>query len=218
MPQRVRALAAVVLVAVLATTALVLVSSSQSEEPPSPTATADTSHLRGIPQDGPVLGDPDAKLRIVEVADLQCPFCRDAARTTVREVIDGAVERREARIELRDLAFLGPDSIRLAEAAAAAGLQDRYWDAVEALYARQGTENSGYATDDFLRDALSTVEGLDVDRAMDDRDDPQVSRWLQEARTFAQQHGVTSTPTFLVSENGGPLREVTQEELLELAA
>lgn len=218
MPQRVRALAAVVLVAVLATTALVLVSSSQSEEPLSPTATADTSHLRGIPQDGPVLGDPDAKLRIVEVADLQCPFCRDAARTTVREVIDGAVERGEARIELRDLAFLGPDSIRLAEAAAAAGLQDRYWDAVEALYARQGTENSGYATDDFLRDALSTVEGLDVDRAMDDRDDPQVSRWLQEARTFAQQHGVTSTPTFLVSEDGGPLREVTQEELLELAA
>lgn len=217
MSHRLRALAAVLVVAALATTALVVISSAQTDAPPPPTATADTSHLRGIPQDGPVLGDPGARLRVVEIADLQCPFCREAAQSTVRAVIDGAVRRGDARIELRDLAFLGPDSVRLAEAAAAAGLQDRYWDAAEVLFARQGAEGSGYATEAFLRQALAAVDGLDVDRVLADRDAPQVSRWLQQARALAQANDVSSTPAFLVSRDGGPLRPVTQEQLLELA-
>ena len=221
MTSRLRPLAAVLAAAALLVTVLVVVSSSQSD---GTTTTADTSarvstsHLDGIPQDGVRLGRADAPIRIVELADLQCPFCAEASATTVRKVIDGAVRDGRARIELRDLAFLGPDSTRLAQAAAAAGLQDRYWQAAEVLFARQGQENSGYATDAFLRDALATVEGLDVDRALQDRSSAEVQQVLGQAQSIARQAEAQSTPTFLVSERGGPLRTVTQQELLELVA
>ena len=56
----------------------------------------------------------------------------------------------KVRVELRLLRFLGPDSDRLARVAAGAAAQNRMWQFVELAYQRQGAENSGYATDDFI--------------------------------------------------------------------
>ena len=39
--------------------------------------TRSTQQLKGIPQHGTALGDPNAKAKIVEFGDLQCPVCRD---------------------------------------------------------------------------------------------------------------------------------------------
>ncbi len=46
------------------------------------------------------------------------------------------------------------------QAALAAAEQDRYWNFIELFYANQGTENSGYVTDDFL---TAVAEGAGVD-------------------------------------------------------
>ncbi|MEA2289033.1 MAG: hypothetical protein QOD55_1030, partial [Solirubrobacteraceae bacterium] len=43
--------------------------------------------LAGIPQDGPVLGRASAAVRVVEFADLQCPFCRDVALDGLPQLI-----------------------------------------------------------------------------------------------------------------------------------
>jgi protein-disulfide isomerase len=153
--------------------------------------------LEGIPQSGPVLGDPDAPVVMVEIADLQCPFCAEAGRQALPRIIEDYV--RPGRVQLRfvNLAFLGEDSSRMARTVQAAGLQDKLWDAVDLMYRNQGEENSGYATDEWLRGILGAIEGLDVDRVMADRDDPRVERALQDDEALAGREGVDSTPTFL---------------------
>ena len=159
----------------------------------------------GIRQDGITLGDPRAPVTFVEFADLQCPFCRDYTRQVMPTLINQYVRTGKAKMVFHNVAFIGTDSARAAQMAAAAGLQNQLWPYIEIFYANQGEENSGYVTDDFLRRIGSGVRGLDVDRAMDDRGLPEVQRQLQESQTEWQSNGFTGTPSFLVGPTGGRL-------------
>lgn len=168
--------------------------------------------FEGIPQDGTVLGDPDAPATLIEFADLQCPFCADFAGDVLPTVVDDYVRDGRLKIDLQLLSFLGDDSVRAGRMAAAAGEQDLMWPFVELFYRNQGQENSGYATDDFLRRIGGAVPGLDVDRALAEREDPAAADVLQSATEEAEQLGATSTPTFFVRSDGR-LRPVEVEQL-----
>jgi protein-disulfide isomerase len=156
----------------------------------------------GIPQSGFVLGEPDAPVRVVEFGDMQCPFCAQFAEA-VPEVIDRYVRTGQINIEFQPLAFLGPDSEALARLVAAASLQDLAWQMAEVLYARQGGENSGYATDDFLADAADVVPGLDAERALEDAQSQEVTDLLNQAAERAEQLEVGGTPAFYAARGRG---------------
>jgi protein-disulfide isomerase len=168
---------------------------------------APESALRGIPQSGIVLGSPDAPVTMVEFADLQCPFCAEYQARVFPELLDRYVRTGRLRIELRLLRFLGPDSDRLARAASAAAAQDRMWQLIELAYARQGRENSGYATDAFIKSLLADagVKGADTGAAAE----PELRRAAQAAR----RAGIDSTPSFLIGPTGGTLARFEPGEL-----
>jgi protein-disulfide isomerase len=84
------------------------------------TPAATTSALRGVPQSGIALGSPDAPVTMVEFADLQCPFCKEYSENVFPELLKRYVRTGKLRLELQLLRFLGPDSDRLARAAAGA--------------------------------------------------------------------------------------------------
>jgi len=167
--------------------------------------------LQGIEQRGVTLGDPRAPVTLVEFGDLQCPYCRDTSDTVLPAIIEDYVRDGRVKLVFRDVAFLGNDSIRGAQMAAAAGLQDKLWDYIHIFYLNQGTENTGYVTDDFLREIGSGVRGLDVDRAMADRADPAVQRQLDEAKREWESYGLSGTPSFVVGRSGGQLEVVDTE-------
>jgi protein-disulfide isomerase len=162
----------------------------------------------GIPQDGVTLGDPRAPVTFVEFADLQCPFCRDYTAQTLPTLVDEYVRTGRVKMIFRNVAFIGTDSARAAQMAAAVGRQDKMWEFLDIFYANQGPENEGYVTDEFLRRIGNGVRGLDVDRAMLDRGLPEVQRELDEAQTEWQSNGFTGTPSFLVGPTGGRLDAV----------
>lgn len=158
----------------------------------------------GIPQDGITVGDPRAPVTFVEFADLQCPFCRDYSTQVMPTLVD-YVRNGDVKMVFRNVAFLGTDSARAAQMAAAAGLQNKLWEFVDVFYINQGQENSGYVTDEFLRRIAGAVRGLDVERAMEDRGLPAVQRQLEEATTEWQTSGFTGTPSFLLGPTAGRL-------------
>lgn len=160
------------------------------------------SLLHDIRQDGVSLGNPDAPVVLTEFADLQCPYCGAVAVVTLPRIIDRYVRHGKVRLVFRNLAFLGPDSVRAARMAAAAAEQDKMFQFVEIFLHNQGEENSGYVTDDFLRKVASAVPGLDVDRAFHDRDSDAVKNRLEEARNEAEQFNIRATPSFLLGKAG----------------
>jgi protein-disulfide isomerase len=171
------------------------------------TGTAETKALiDGIPQKGVTLGKADAPVTIVEFADPQCPFCKDYTLNEMPELVQKYVRTGQAKMELRFLTFIGPDSTPAAKALEAAGLQNKLWDAADLFYRNQGEENSGYVTDDFLNQVLKGA-GVDAAAATKAMATSPVSQSLGEAQTLSSRYAVTGTPTILVGPTGGDLKK-----------
>lgn len=163
--------------------------------------------LAGIPQHGTVLGDPQAKVRVIEYADLQCPICRGLAIDVAPELISQVVRKDVASYDLRQWPVIGDppheQSTAAAKAALAASEQGRYWNYVELFYRNQGTEDSGYVTDAFLTVIARGAGVKDLARWNRDR---KSDRWNQVlARTSAEAGslGLRGTPSVLVAGPGG---------------
>jgi protein-disulfide isomerase len=118
------------------------------------------------------------------------------------------VRTGKVRMVFRDLAFLGDDSVTAGRAAAAAGAQNKLWQFIDAFYADQGEENSGYVTDSFIRDIAGKVPGLDVARLMRDRSAPFTLQQIQQARAEKNRLGVSTTPTFFLQRGRGPTQQL----------
>jgi protein-disulfide isomerase len=187
-----------------AATAIVLVAvlvSSSAPDPKTPRAPSVrdvTAILRGIPQDGLTLGDPNAPVLLVEFADLQCPYCRQFAAESWPDIVRRYIRTGKVKMELRLTALLGEDSAKANKAVVAAGLQDRMWDASMRFYDVQGQENTGYVTDRFLRGVLDGVRDLDTPRAMKARTSSAVRDELGAVYSLQRRYGVNSTPTLMI--------------------
>jgi protein-disulfide isomerase len=197
--------------AVVIVIAAVLISSGGSSTSSNPdgdlVGVAETKALiGGIPQSGVTLGKPDAPVTIVEFADPQCPFCRDYTVDEMPAVVQKYVRTGQAKMELRYLTFIGPDSVKAASVLAGASQQNKLWESSDLFYRNQGEENSGYVTEDFLTKVL-TGAGADADKAIAAAGSPAAAQQLAEAKTLASKYAVEGTPTILVGPTGGELKK-----------
>jgi protein-disulfide isomerase len=184
--------AAVVAVALVAG-ALLLRDDGGSSASPTPVV-----DFTGIPQQGAVLGDPSATVRLIEYADLQCPFCRQYAEDVLPTLVNDYVRPGRVQAEFRGMTFIGPDSVTALRFVHAAGLQNKLWQLQEALYRHQGDENSGWVTDELVRELAADIPGLDVDKLFADKDGAEVTELLAEDARSAQADQVQATPTLFI--------------------
>jgi protein-disulfide isomerase len=180
---------------------------AQKSNGPIPGQKESAAMLDGIPQSGIYLGKPAAPVRLVEFADLQCPFCREYSLQTLPQLVQDYVRNGKVRMEFRNLSFIGDDSVTAGRAASAAGEQNRLWNFIDVFYYNQGEENSGYVTQQFLNTIYSAA-GVDATKANAFAQTPAAFKPLAAANTLADQHGVNSTPTILVGKRGGGLTKV----------
>jgi protein-disulfide isomerase len=159
--------------------------------------------LRGIPQSGTVLGEESAKVTLIEFGDLQCPVCKGFAEEILPQVIEAKVRDGKAKIDFRNYAIIGGESVEAGAAAIAAGKQGRGWSFIELFYRNQGIENSGYVTDDFLTVIAKAAGVPDLDRWNHDRKDPSTLALVSRGGEEARRLGFTGTPSFAVTGPGG---------------
>ncbi len=152
--------------------------------------------LAGIPQRGMVLGDPGAEVKLLEFADLQCPFCKGYAEEVLPQVIESQVRTGKARIEFRNFTIIDADSTPAGAAAIAAGAQGRGWNFVEVFYRNQGAEGSGYVTDEFLTAVAKAAGVSDIARWNRERRSSQVLAAVAASTSEAESLGFTGTPSF----------------------
>jgi len=220
---RLRRLAFVGGIAAAAVVAAVVISSSGGSSPapaPAPAAAggAPTNALfTGLTERDGVLGDPGAPVTVTEFVDLQCPVCAEAARTTLPTLLRDDVRTGDVKLEARTLHFIGPDSVAAARAAAGAEAQGKLWPFLAAFYADQGQENSGYATDDFLR-GVATSAGVDAGEALAHAQTDAAADRLNQANAEAQTRGIASTPSFVVEGPDGRAKVVVGHDDAALAA
>jgi len=138
------------------------------------------------PQGGVLVGSDGARRRLVLFEDPQCPYCREfedvSGDRLRREVASGAVA-----VEYRMRSFLGDESVRAANALAAAAEAGRFDELRRELFAHQPPERSGgFTTADLLE------LGRDIDLATPDFvaavTEGRYERWVRETeKAFAAQ-------------------------------
>jgi protein-disulfide isomerase len=207
--RRIRILAGVAAVA-LVVVVVAVVAGSGSNPPVKNTGRDVSAMFDGIRQDGLVLGKATAPATLEEFVDPQCPYCREFSLSALPTVVDRYVRAGKLRIVMRPIEVIGPDSVTANRAVAAAGQQKHAFGFLEAFYANQQAENSGYVTDAFLRRVGNTVGGLDSTKMLRTAaTDPAVTRALGAARSRAARLGISSTPTLMLTVGKGKPQELT---------
>jgi protein-disulfide isomerase len=189
------AFAAAAAAAVALIVVALLFRSGDNATPSSPTPGVE---LAGIPQDDRVLGDPAARVTLIEWADPQCPGCRFYSEEIFPTVVEEYVRPGRVKTEFRGYPFIGADSVKGYRFILAAGLQNRLWNLQEALYRHQGAENSEWVTDDLLRELGHGIAGLDVDKLFADAESEAVVQEAEAAAGEAQAAGITGTPSLFI--------------------
>ena len=192
-------------------------SSSSSSAPPSalPEAAAVNAVFNGIPQSGTTLGSPKAPVTMQEFIDLQCPFCDQFERGPFPSIVKRYVRPGKLKVQMKPLAFIGPDSVTGQHAVLAAGHQNRAFNYAAQLYQNQGTENTGWLNDNMVRAAAASIPGVNVDQLLSDMSSDAVKSDAQGVDQAGSS--VKSTPTILVGRSGGPLHLVAMSSPTDTA-
>jgi protein-disulfide isomerase len=187
--------------AVIAVVLIVVVSGGSKSSTETTTGATTTSlpsgSLAGIPQHGATLGNPDAPTTLVVYEDPQCPFCRQWNVDTLPTVLRDFVRPGKIKLEYRGIVIIGPNSVKGLRAIYGASPQDKLWNMVDALYANQGAENSGWITDEVIRKSAQQA-GADAAKIFAHMSTPAVTAQLTRAAKQAAADQVQGTPTFVV--------------------
>ena len=137
---------------------------------------------------GPMLGNPDGAITIVEFFDYNCGHCRRSSRV----IHDLLAADSQVRVVLREWPILGEGSRFAARASLAAQRQGQYQAFHRALM-----DLPGQATEASVINTASTL-GLDVERLRRDMAAAEVDAHLALSDQLARALRLTGTPVFVV--------------------
>jgi protein-disulfide isomerase len=147
----------------------------------------DNSHMTGK------LG---AKVTIVEFGDFQCPGCA-AASPVVKQITEAYKDNEDVNFVFRNfpLDTIHPNAHIAAEAAEAAGAQDKYWEMHHLLYEKQNEwSTNANPIETFVGYAQSL--GLNTDTFRQAVSQRLYAEIIKTDFADGQAVGVNSTPTF----------------------
>ncbi len=140
-------------------------------------------------------GPPDARIRVVEFSDFQCPACRYAEEPLRRllQLYEGKIRFSFKHFPLR----MHPWAKAAAYAADCAGRQGKFWEFHDRLYDRQDEWTNGEA-DRFLTGYARALK-LDVPAWDACRGKPETAAAVADDVKDGENAWVGSTPTFFVN-------------------
>ena len=212
---RLLALGGAIAAAVVAVVVIVVVAGSGSGSSSTTTTTATQpgggteakSTFAGVPQSGDVLGKATAPVTLTVFEDPQCPFCRQWNIDTLPTVVQDYVRTGRIKIAYRGIVVIGANSLVGLAAIYAAAEQNKLWQMAEALYERQGAENSGWITVPVVRAAAREI-GLSPAKVVTAMKSSTVTSAIRKSVNEAQSLGVNGTPTFAIQKQLGTLQQL----------
>ena len=192
----------------LAGAAALLMGGCDSEEP-----VEDTNEMRAAAlasEHAPTIGDPNAKVHIVEFLDPACETCAlfyPMVKGWMKEVPG------QIRLTVRHVAFHdgAEHAVKILEASRKQG---KYWETLEALLRSQNQWVHHHKVQpDLIEPAIAGV-GLDMERLRADMNSIEVLRRMEQDKQDSIFLKVSATPEYFV--NGRPLPSFGQQQLANL--
>jgi protein-disulfide isomerase len=173
--------------------------------------------------DGLTMGDPNAKVKVIEFADFQCPACGTYWASMEPAMITQYIDSGKAFFTYSPFSFLGKygtdptwdESIKAAEAAYCANDQGKFWEYRDFLFGNQNGENQS-AFNRVRLIAFGKKIDLNSKAFVECLDSGKYTQTVNDANTFAKDQGATFTPSFMVNGkivNAGELVQAIEDAL-----
>jgi len=145
----------------------------------------------------PLLGEPNAKITIVEFGDYQCTYCHLFHQNTKDALLQQYVNTGKVNFVFRDFPLNGEDSILAAEASYCANDQDKYWQYHDELYNNWGGEKTGWVNQKSL-DKFAITISLDLGKFDKCLSDKKYEQRVLDNQKFGEKIGIDGTPSFII--------------------
>lgn len=145
----------------------------------------------------PLLGDPGARITIVEFGDYQCTYCHAFHQNTKDQLIQDYINTGKVNFVFRDFPLNGPASVLAAQAAYCAGDQNKYWQYHDELYNNWAGENTGWVNQKSL-DQFANNVNLDLTEFDTCISDKKYEQKVVDNQQFGTKLGVNATPSFII--------------------
>jgi protein-disulfide isomerase len=156
---------------------------------------------------GTTIGDPNAPVHLVEIADMQCPFCHQWYSQVEQQIIETYVDTGQVYFTIEVVGFLDSsangESTRAAQAAYCAADQNMFWEYHGVVYTNQSGENQGAFRDDRLQAFANSLE-LDMNAFNSCLNSNEKAADVQAAEDYASSHGIQNVPSFVVNDQDPP--------------
>ena len=129
--------------------------------------------------------------------DFQCQVCAQFEGLN-GTYIDSIIKDKKAKVIYHPLSFIGPESIRAANAVACAADEGKYLEYHKFLYTNQPAENSGKWTNAYLV-VGGVAAGISSSKFEACVNDSKYSSWVNNIAADGAQKNINSTPTVLVN-------------------
>lgn len=147
----------------------------------------------------PPQGDPNAKVKIVEFADLRCPFCQKFYQEAGKQIINDYVKTGKAVLYFRHFEFLGPASVVAGNAVECASEQGKFWEMHNYLYDNQPSESdTSMYTAEKMTQTAGTL-GANTTQFKSCMDSNKYQANLDKDMSDGQAAGVSGTPTIFIN-------------------
>ena len=180
-----------ILAAIAAFVALVVISMAS-------TGGGKIERIQEISAAGRTRGSATAPVTVIEFADFQCPACKRFAETIGNELEEVYIATGQVRLEFRNMAFIGAESVLAAEAAQCANEQRKFWEYHDKLFEGQQGENRGAFSSERLIHFARDV-GLNEEEFITCMESERHKQMVLDETEAGQEAGVSSTPTFFVN-------------------
>lgn len=160
-----------------------------------------------IKSHSPIKGPFSAKVTLVEFLDPECESCA-AMYPHVKKV--SKEFEKDLRVDVRYMTFHG-NSKYVANILEGTRAQNKYWEALELLFATQNKWANHHNPQPELIPEILKPLGLNMDKIIADAKSGKYDQQITEDMEDGRKAGVRGTPTFFV--NGRMLEELGYESL-----
>jgi protein-disulfide isomerase len=168
--------------------------------------------FKGIPQQGLVLGKPNAPVTMEMFVDVQCPFCQDYETTKLPTIVQKYIRTGQVQLHLKPWAFIGgkgSQSFSGRLGLIAASFQNKGFEYAKVLYDNQQTEDTGWLTGQMMAQIAASTTGLNMSQWQTDSNGSEPTSIASQVDAAANEKKVVGTPTVLVGHTGGKLTSVS---------
>jgi protein-disulfide isomerase len=194
------AAAAMLITATLATTAC---GQSRTGAQTAQASSLSPDSLEARANRGRIKGADSAQITIVEVSDFQCPYCREFAAGTYKQLDSAYIRTGRARILYINLPLtLHREAFGAAEAAMCAGVQGKFWPMHDRLFATQ-REWSGQADAAQRFERIAQEMQLNMADWRDCTANDRTAGLIVGDAMQAAEARINGTPTFILNSRNG---------------